>query len=208
MPFPMKYLPLMIALFLLGGVSAMSLYASQQAEKNAGQADVRRTRAIIGGAFTMIDHTGKTVTEKDYLGSYVLVYFGFTYCPDICPTELQVMTEALNMLSKKQSSQVKILLVSIDPERDTPKQLASYVSNFHANTIGLTGSAEQVKKMAKVYRAYYNKVPDKNNPDGYTMDHSSIIYLMGPDGKYLAHFPYGTRAKVMSEKIASFMGKN
>ncbi len=205
MPFPAKYIPLMIALFLLGGVSAMSLYASQQERLNGEQRETQRVQALIGGSFEMVDHNGKTVTDKTYLGSYLLVYFGFTYCPDICPTELQVMTEALNMLPAKQAAKVKILLVSIDPERDTPKQLASYVSNFHDNTVGLTGSLAQVKKMARTYRAYYKKVKDKDNPDDYTMDHSSIVYLMGSDGKYLSHFAYGTRAKVIADKISSYM---
>ncbi len=205
MPFPLKYIPLMVALFVLGGVSAMSLIASQSEQTTAQQREKGKLRALIGGAFEMVDHTNKKVTDKSYLGKYILVYFGFTYCPDICPTELQILTEALNMLPKEKSDKINILLVSIDPERDNPKQLASYVSNFHANTIGLTGTAAQTKAMAKVYRAYYKKVEDKDNSDGYTMDHSSIIYLMGPDGKYLSHFSYGTRAKVISEKIASYM---
>ena len=195
----------MIALFLLGGISAMSLFASQSQVASEKQTQQGQMQALIGGPFEMVDHNGKPVTDKSYLGQYIFVYFGFTYCPDICPTELQVMTEALNMMDKKQADQVKILLVSIDPERDTPKQLASYVRNFHKNTIGLTGSKAQVKQMAKAYRAYYKKVEDKENPDGYTMDHSSIVYVMGPDGKYLSHFSYGTRAKVISDKMKSLM---
>lgn len=162
--------------------------------------------ALIGGPFTMVSHTGETVTEKTFAGKPMLLFFGFTYCPDICPTELQVMAEALRQLDDK-GNDIQPILVSVDPERDTPTVLASYVPAFGDRFIGLTGTAEQVKAMASAYRVYYARVENKDAPDAYSMDHSSIIYLMGPDGKFLKHFTYTTDAKALAEGIAVALGR-
>jgi cytochrome oxidase Cu insertion factor (SCO1/SenC/PrrC family) len=156
--------------------------------------------ALVGGPFTAVDHTGRTVTEKDFLGKYMLVFFGFTACPDVCPTELQVMTEALNQLGPS-ADRITPVLVSIDPERDTPDMLKDYISNFHPRMVGLTGSPQQIAMLAKTFRVYYAKVENKDNPGNYTMDHTSIVYLMGPDGKFLNHFSYSTDAAGLAESL-------
>lgn len=153
--------------------------------------------ALVGGPFTMVNQRGETVTEKTYAGKYMLVFFGFTFCPDVCPTELQVMTAALAQLGPAATNIVPIL-VSVDPARDTPEVLKSYVENFSPTLQGLTGSAEQVAAMAKVYRVFYARAENAKNPADYTMDHSSIIYLMGPDGKFLKHFSYTTDAAALA----------
>ncbi len=147
--------------------------------------------ARVGGPFTMINHRGETVTEKSFAGKFMLVFFGFTYCPDVCPTELQVMTTALNTMGTM-TDRITPVFVSIDPERDTVDVVANYISNFHPRLVGLTGSQAQVASMAKAYRVYYAKVENKERPQDYQMDHSAIIYLMGPDGKFLKHFTYTT----------------
>jgi len=156
--------------------------------------------ALVGGPFTMTDQNGKRVTEKDFLGKHMLVFFGYTYCPDICPTELQVMMAALDQLGPE-AERVQPVFVSIDPARDTPEVMKAYVENFGHRLTGLTGTPEEVAAMAKAYRAYYAKSGDTSSPDAYLMDHSSIIYLMGPDGKFRKHFAYTTDAQRLAAEL-------
>ena len=160
--------------------------------------------ALIGGPFSLTDHTGRPVTQADYQGRYMLVYFGFTFCPDVCPTELQVMATALDRLGAK-ADEVQPLFVTIDPERDTVTQMADYVAQFHPRLMGLTGTPEQVAGAARAYRVYFAKAPDKDGGDYYTMDHSSFVYLMGPDGKFLEAFAHGTAPDKMAETIAAHL---
>lgn len=160
----------------------------------------------IGGAFTLTDHNAKTVTDKDFLGSYMMVYFGYTYCPDVCPTSLGLMGHALDILAKedpKQAARIQPIFVSVDPERDTVAVLKEYAPNFHPRLLGLTGTVDQVKEAANAYRVYFAKVVEKDaKPGEYLMDHSSITYVIGPDGKFVTHFGHGTAADVMAKKLA------
>lgn len=158
---------------------------------------------LVGGPFAMTDQDGRRVTEKDFAGRYMLMFFGYTYCPDVCPTELQVMTAALKELGEK-GEDVQPIFVSVDPERDTPENVKAYVANFGEGLVGLTGSAEDVAAMAKAYRVFYQKVKGPTDAD-YAMDHSSIIYLMGPDGKFLKHFTYTTDARALAQGITDAM---
>lgn len=165
-------------------------------------ANATKSAVPIGGPFTMTDQTGKTVTDADYRGKYLLVYFGYTYCPDVCPTELGVMTQALDLLGR-QSVNVQPVFVSVDPERDTVAHLKDYVALFHPTLVGLTGTADQVRDMARAYRVYYAKAPQKDaKPDEYLMDHSSFIYLMGPNGNFVGAYQAGTTA----DRIAQDLG--
>ncbi|WP_293548992.1 SCO family protein [Parvibaculum sp.] len=161
-------------------------------------------RALIGGPFTLTDQSGKTVTDADFKGKYMLVYFGFTFCPDVCPTELQVMAGAMEKLGDK-AEKVQPVFVTVDPERDTPEALAKYVKQFDPRLIGLTGTPAQIAQVAKEYRVFYEKVKDDDGSGDYTMDHSSVVYLMGPDGGFLSFFPPATSPDQMAEKIASFL---
>jgi protein SCO1/2 len=151
----------------------------------------------LGGPFTLVDHTGRTVTEGDFAGRSMLVYFGFTYCPDVCPTELGTIAAALDAMGPA-AERVTPVFVSIDPERDTPAALADYVSRFHPRMVGLTGSTEQVAQAARAYRVYYAKVRPRDSTD-YLMDHSSFIYLVGPDGRVRSLF----RPETSPEAIAA-----
>ncbi len=160
--------------------------------------------ALVGGPFSLTDHTGKPVTEKTFLGKYMLVYFGYTYCPDVCPGELQVVAAALDELGDK-ANQIQPVFITVDPERDTAKHMAEYVEHFHDRLIGLTGTAEQIAQAAKAFRVYYAKVDDPDSTE-YLMDHSSIVFLMGPDGSYLAYFAYGTKPDEMARKLAQHLG--
>jgi len=139
----------------------------------------------LGGPFQMQNQDGRTVTQADFNGQLVVGYFGFTYCPDVCPTELGSIASALDMLTPEQVARVTPMLVTVDPERDTPAQLKSYVSNFHPRMVGLTGTPEQVADMAKRFRVYYAKVTRPEMSE-YLMDHSSFIYIIGEGGRVRA----------------------
>jgi protein SCO1/2 len=158
-------------------------------------------KALVGGPFTLVDHTGKTVTDKDFRGRYMLVYFGFTNCPDVCPSGLQVIAAALEKAGAK-ADQVTPIFITVDPERDTPEQLASYVSSFHPRLVGLTGSQEQIAAALKAYRVYAKKVEDPKSTAGFTYDHTSIIYLMDRNGDYLANFTHATSVDRIAERLA------
>jgi cytochrome oxidase Cu insertion factor (SCO1/SenC/PrrC family) len=157
-------------------------------------------KALVGGPFTLVDQTGKKVTDKDFRGRYMLVYFGFTNCPDVCPSGLQLMAAALDKIGTK-ADQVTPIFITVDPERDTPEQLASYVSSFHPRLLGLTGSPEQVAAALKAYRVYAKKVEDPKSTAGFTYDHTSLIYLMDHNGEYIAHFTHATSVDRIAERL-------
>jgi protein SCO1/2 len=162
-------------------------------------------QALVGGPFTLTDQAGRRVTDQDFRGKFMLVYFGFTFCPDVCPTALQVMAAALDKLEPRQAEQVVPMLISVDPERDTPAQLGTYVKSFHPRLVGLTGAATELEAVAKAYRVYVKKVPDPKSSAGYTVDHSSIIYVMGPDGRYRTHFTHATSADAVAGRLATLV---
>ena len=134
----------------------------------------------IGTPFTLTDHTGRRVTDQSFAGQVRLVFFGFTHCPDICPTGLGYIAEALDSLTEQEVAKVSPLFISVDSGRDTPELLASYVTNFHPSLIGLTGTEGEVAQAAAAFHTYYAKVP--TGGDSYVMDHAGSIYLLGPDG--------------------------
>jgi protein SCO1/2 len=161
--------------------------------------------ALIGGPFSLVGgEDGETVTDRDFRGRYRLVFFGFTHCPDICPAELQVIAQALDLLGDKAAKVVPIF-ITLDPERDTPQIMAGYVKSFGPNFVGLTGSPKAIAAVAKEYRVTYAKVENKDSPGDYSVDHSALVYLMDPDGKYLTHFAYGTSAQQMADSLARFL---
>jgi len=168
--------------------------------------DLMWGRGQVGGLFTLTDHTGKTRTDADFRGKFMLVYFGYTYCPDICPTDLAQISQVIDKLGAARDD-VQPLFISVDPERDTPSVLAKYVAMFHPRLIGLTGTPAQVRAAADSYKAYYAKyVP----PDGsvYLIDHSGFTYLMGPSGEYLGFFPPGTPSDRMVEIIRQHLARH
>ena len=156
--------------------------------------------ALVGGPFTLVDQDGKEVTEADFAGRFMLIYFGYTFCPDFCPMSLQTMTAALDQLAPEQVEQVVPVLITIDPERDTVAQLSQYVPLFDARLVGLTGTPEQTAAAAKAYRVYFNKVAE-GDPDAYLMDHSTFIYLMGPEGEYRRHFGANATPEEVAEGL-------
>lgn len=187
---------------MLLAAAAIAAYALMSPpRKPAGSGE-----ALVGGPFTMVNQRGETVTEKNFLGRPMLLFFGFTSCPDVCPAELQVMAAALDELGGK-GKDIQPIFVSIDPERDTPAAVAAFVSNLGERFVGLTGSPVQVAAMAGAYRVFYRKLENKEQPSAYQMDHSSIVYLMGADGKFLKPFTYTTDAKALAQGIAEALGR-
>lgn len=162
-----------------------------------------QSRAEIGGGFTLVDHRGHRVTEADFAGRYLLVFFGFTYCPDVCPAELQIISAALDDLGSE-ADKVQPLFVTVDPERDTVDVLADYVERFHPSLIGLTGSPEEIEAVAKAYRVYFAKVA-RPEGDDYGVNHSSNVYFMDPSGRFIEHFNYGTNPSSMAAQMRAHL---
>ncbi len=187
----------LVALLLVAFLAGRHYWGMIAGEDNLG--------AAIGGPFTLVDHTGRTVTEADFRGRMTLVYFGYTYCPDVCPTSLSTIAEAFDILGNEADA-ITPILVTVDPERDTREALADYVAAFHPRLIGLTGSVEQVTAAAHAYRVFFSKVQEKDGePDDYLVDHSAYTYLMDTDGKYLTHFPHGIDPNEMARRIAEHL---
>ena len=146
--------------------------------------------AAVGGPFTLTGQNGARVSSSDFRGRYMLVYFGYSMCPDVCPTTLAVMADALGKIDPAGRKIVPIF-ITIDPERDTPKVLSTYVKAFGDQFVGLTGTPEEIAAVEKEYKVYAKKTPldeKKGLSAGYGMDHSSVIYLMGPDGKMISYY--------------------
>jgi cytochrome oxidase Cu insertion factor (SCO1/SenC/PrrC family) len=155
--------------------------------------------SAIGGPFELLDQTGATRRDDEFRGRYMLVYFGFTFCPDACPTALLAMAEALDLVGPL-AARVQPILISVDPDRDTPAQLASYVAAVDERLIGLTGTQAQIAAAARAYRVFYRKVTPPGMND-YLVDHTSLIYLMDPDGRFVAHFNHETPPERMAETL-------
>jgi protein SCO1 len=141
--------------------------------------------AAIGGPFKLTDQNGRTVTDQDFKGRPFLVFFGFTHCPDICPTTLFEVSEILRVLGSD-ADRTRALFITVDPERDTPAVMKDYLSSFDPHLSGLTGDPAGIAAVAKAYRVYYKKVP--SDQGGYTMDHTAIVYLMDKEGRFVAPF--------------------
>ena len=157
------------------------------------------TGLAIGGPFTLTNQDGKTVTDADFHGRWMLVYFGYTFCPDVCPTELQTISAALDKLGAD-AAKIQPIFITIDPDRDTPAILADYVKLFDKRLIGLTGTPQQIAQVAREYRVYYAKVTPKS-ASSYLMDHSSFAYLMGPDGHFRALLQPGESPEAMASRL-------
>jgi cytochrome oxidase Cu insertion factor (SCO1/SenC/PrrC family) len=191
-----------LASLVTGIVAGLGLFP-EAGQRLLGAADGRMIgQALVGGPFSLVDQSGRRVTEKDFLGRPMLVFFGFTFCPDICPSGLQVMAAALDRLGPK-GERVVPVFITIDPERDTPAQLQSYLASFHPRLVGLSGTAEEIAAVAKAYRVYFKKVKDEKSSADYTMDHSTIMYLMDAKGRFVAHFSHATSA----DKLVEVLGK-
>lgn len=196
-----------LLLVILGGFLVGAVLGAGMMVFNA---DTQKSRvvtsgtALVGGPFELVGKDGKTVTDEDFRGRHMLVFFGFTHCPDICPAELQIMASALETLGPEGENIVPIF-ITLDPERDTPEAVTAYVENFGPNFVGLTGSPEAIDKAAKAYRVTYKKFQDETTGDSYSIDHSALVYLMSPDGDYVTHIPYGTPPEKMAATLRRYL---
>jgi len=183
-----------IASLLCGGLAA----AAEQPSAAQMMDDLMYGRGRVGGPFTLTDQTGKQRSDTDFRGKLMIVYFGYTYCPDVCPTDLMAITQALDALGPAAEG-VQPVFITIDPERDT-KLLAGYVSAFHRSLVGLTGSPDEIRKVANSYKAFYVKVQDERSRD-YSIDHAGVIYLIGRNGEYLGFMPPQTNPDRLTEVL-------
>jgi len=154
----------------------------------------------LGGPFDLIDRKGERRTDEDYKGQYLLIYFGFTFCPDICPQEMEKQTQAIELLDQEIGPLATPVFISIDPKRDTPSVVDDYCKEFHPRLIGLTGSSEEIKKVSREYRVYYNE-GIKTTDDDYLIDHSIIHYFIGKNGKFKDFFGKNMTAREIADKM-------
>lgn len=179
---------------------AAPLWAGEPAQRGNEQQDAR-----IIPRYLLMDYKGRAVTDQDFPGSFQLIAFGYTFCPDICPTTLAEMAVVMEKLGK-QSSRLQPLFVSVDPERDTPEVLRRYTEYFNPRIIGLSGSPELVRRVADHFRVLYKKHWEPGAaPDKYTVDHSAGMYLLGPDGSYVTKFAYATPPAEIAARISALI---
>src|SRR5439155_7287326 len=193
-----------LAACLLGGaviLAAGVFFGLAYREAPRGAAGTLLASAI-GGPFRLVDQNGKTVTDADLKGKWSLVYFGYTHCPDACPTALNDIAIALDQLGPKREA-VRSVFITVDPERDTPEVLKEYVTSFDAPILALSGSPEEIARAAKAYRVYFAKHPE---PGGdYSMDHSSVIYVMDPEGRFTASFTHQSTPEEIAERLKKLL---
>lgn len=161
-------------------------------------------RPALGGPWVLVDHNGRPVTDASFRGRYTLLYFGFTYCPDICPNELVKIGNIVAEMEKRKLPPLQPLFISVDPKRDSVGQLRNYAQDFHPALLYLTGTVEQVAAAAKAYRVYFSKVDDQTEED-YLVDHSIVLYLNGPDGQFLDFFTQRTLVSDIVDRIEAHM---
>jgi protein SCO1/2 len=196
----------LLAAFLLAAVVFIGSGAFLAFELHEGPRGVARSWLghEIGGPFRLVDQDGKTVTDTELRGKWLLVYFGYTHCPDACPTALNNIALTLRDLAAPLRGEIRPVFITIDPERDTPAVMKSYVASFGAPILALTGSAEAVARAARDYRVYYEKHPE---PGGdYSLDHSSLIYVMDPKGRFAASLDSEATPANMVARLKELLG--
>ncbi len=197
---PVSMRTLILSLMAGAGVLyATRVYTDQKMQQVVAQSQQVAGQAAVGGPFELVDQDGKRFTERDLLGEFALLYFGFTHCPDICPDELEKIAEALDLVEKLTGVQIQPVFISVDPERDRPAMVKSYVREFHPRMIGLTGELENVKAVSKAYRVYYSKTGESSTD--YLVDHSIIHYLINPAGEFVTFFGKNTTAEQLAAQI-------
>ena len=198
-----------IAVILIVGLGTAAFIANNQIQRAepSYQKPIKRPDVVsknFGGAFTLTNHLGQSVTHQDFDNQYRLIYFGFTYCPAICPTELQRISTILKNIEAEKSDLIQPIFITIDPERDTVETMKNYVELFHPRLTGLTGTSAQIDVAKKAYKIYAAKVQDETMSD-YTMDHSSFIYFIGPDNSLIRIFKLDDKIDDMTDFIQGYM---
>lgn len=187
---------LVVLVLGVAGLAGTAYYLGRTPER-------AQSASSVGGAFALVDQDGRAVTDTDLAGKPFLVFFGYTHCPDVCPTTLFDLSEALNKLGPD-AARVSALFVSVDPARDTPEVLKQYLSNFNPNIRGLTGSEDQVKATARAYKAYAAKVP--GGGADYSVDHTAVVYLMDAQGSFVAPFNTKRPPEEIAAELRRYLG--
>jgi cytochrome oxidase Cu insertion factor (SCO1/SenC/PrrC family) len=195
-----RALALIALLFCCGNVSA----ADQPQTAAEMMDDLMYGRGTVGGPFTLTDQDGRKRSDSEFRGRLMIVYFGYTFCPDVCPADLMAIAQALDGLGAE-AKNIQPIFITIDPERDN-SLLKDYVAAFHPSLIGLTGSQEEIRKVANAYKAFYAKVPGENGGD-YSIDHTGAIYLIGRNGEYLGFMPPQTSPDRLTEILRKYLTK-
>ncbi len=192
------------ALAVLASLIAGPMAAAEETQPSAAQMmdDLMYGRGTVGGPFTLTDQNGRPRSDGEFRGRLMIVYFGYTFCPDVCPTDLMAITQALDALGKDAAA-VQPIFITIDPERDN-RAMAEYLKAFYPSFIGLTGSPEEIRKVANAYKAFYARVDDPRSGE-YSIDHAGVIYLMGRDGKYLGFMPPQTAPNRLLEILRKYL---
>lgn len=186
-------------------MAGMKYMKKEKAEKLEKERQRQIGKPLLGGPFSLTTHTGEHKTDKDYLGQWLLIYFGFTHCPDVCPEELEKMIQVVDEIDSITTlPDLTPLFISIDPERDTKEAIAKYVKEFSPKLVGLTGTREEVDQVARAYRVYYSPGP-KDEDEDYIVDHTIIMYLVGPDGEFLDYFGQNKRKGEIAASIVAHM---
>jgi protein SCO1 len=202
-----SYLAVSVTFFGAASLIGFIYYLDQR--KSAQRKKMQRAavgKMAIGGPFSLITHEKKAMTDKDFRGQWLLIYFGFTHCPDICPEELEKLAEVTDSLRKQKDQQkypFQPLFVSVDPERDTPELISRYIKDYSPHFIGLTGTRDQVAEMCKHYRVYFSQGPKIG--DDYIVDHAIIMYLINPDGEFVDYYGRNKTATDVTHAIEQHM---
>ncbi|XP_015709330.1 protein SCO2 homolog, mitochondrial [Coturnix japonica] len=198
---------LMVVAAVGGAAGGAWLYLKARKERERTEKRHRELRALaLGhGDFQLLDHGGRPRSKADFIGQWVLLYFGFTHCPDVCPDELDKLSRVVELLDRDPAlPRLQPLFITVDPERDDVEALARYVRDFHPRMVGLTGSSEQVKAVSAAYRVYASAGPKDEDGD-YIVDHTIIIYLLGPDGLFLDYYNRSKTAEKIAESVRRHM---
>ena len=197
-----------VAALLAFGISASATRAEDTPPDQFTAArmmdDLMYGRGTVGGPFTLTDQTGRTRSDSEFRGKLMIVYFGYTFCPDVCPADLMAITQALDALGPA-ARDIQPIFITVDPERDS-KGLAEYVRAFHKSLIGLTGSPQEIRRVANAYKAFYTKVPGERAGE-YAIDHTGVIYLMGRAGEYLGFMPPQTGPEKLTQVLRQYLSK-
>jgi cytochrome oxidase Cu insertion factor (SCO1/SenC/PrrC family) len=194
------------ALFVMAPLlcCAAAFAADEQQTAAEMMDDLMYGRGTVGGPFTLTDQNGRKRSDSDFRGKLMIVYFGYAFCPDVCPADLMAITQALDALGPAAEG-IQPIFITVDPERDT-KLLKEYVAAFHPSLVGLTGSAEEIRKVANSYKAFYARVPGERSGE-YSIDHTGVIYLMGRNGEYLGFTPPQTGPDKLTEVLRKYLAK-
>ena len=187
--------------FLLGALVGLFAIPGAQQQLARRLSPATEGSARVGGPFSLVDHSGRRVSERDFRGRHMLIAFGPTRSPDVTPAVLQAMAAALGRLGQR-GDRITPVLITLDPEHDRPAVLAAYVGRFHPRLVGLTGSRAEVAAVARAYHVDFGRESDPRTPQQYQIEHAALLYLMGPDGRFVTHFGPGTGVDAMAERLA------